>query len=85
MNTNTTKYKVYKLLDEIESPWIFHGWDLQNKVVQLIPGKNPYPSTLLDYARDYTDATGSVLSCIDKAKSKYKFERIHSFGGAIVN
>ncbi len=84
MRKDTIKYKTYMLLDKIYSPWTFYGWELQSKM-HAETGKNPYPSTLLDYVRDYADVTGSNFKCIDKNKSKYVFERIHKFGDSIID
>jgi hypothetical protein len=78
------KKDLFRFLDSIESPKIFHGWWLQKRMFS-ITGKQTYPSTLLDYAREYADITGSDFVCLNKALSKYKFERIHKISKAILN
>lgn len=84
MKKDCVKAKVYKYLDTVHSPKVFHGWDLQH-IMLSITQKNTYPSTLLDYVRDYADETGSNFVCLDKNKSKYKFERVHKYGNSIRN
>lgn len=84
MKKTCVKTKLYNYLDEMQSPRVFGGWDLHTEMFS-ITGKHTYPSTLLDYAREYADETGSNLTCLDKNKSIYKFERAHKYGNAIKN
>ena len=84
MKKPSVKKIFYDFLDSVESPIILSGWEIQ-KCLYEKTFKHTYPSTLLKYARDYADATGSDFICLDKKKSKYKFVRFVKFEGAILN
>ena len=76
------KQTVFNYLDSIKSPSNFSGWELQQKL-KSITGKNTYPSTLLKYAREYADISGSTLKCLDVKESQYSFCRQFSLGNSI--
>ena len=80
----STRQIVFDYLDSISVPTTFSGWELQARI-KAITGKNTYPSTILGYVRDYADASGSTVKCIDKKKSYYKFYRHFSLGNSILN
>lgn len=83
MKVNVKKI-FYDFLDNVETPAFLSGWEIQKSLYEKT-FKHTYPSTLLKYARDYADATGSDFICLDKKESKYKFERLTKFGDAIIN
>ena len=84
MKKPNVKKIFYDFLDSVESPIILSGWEIQ-KCLYEKTFKHTYPSTLLRYARDYADITGSDFICLDKKESKYKFERFVKLEGAILN
>ena len=65
------KYKVFAFLDSCDSK-VISGWDLYD-AVNPITGHRTYPSTLIDYAKEYADCTGATFECVNRAKSKYNF------------
>lgn len=77
------KSQVFTYLDELESPSLISGWQLFESISALT-GRKTYPSTLLDYCREYSDLTGSNFICIDHEKSKYSFSRLNKLGSFIV-
>lgn len=84
MKKTNVKKIFYDFLDSVESPIILSGWEIQKRLYEKT-FKHTYPSTLLRYARDYADITGSDFTCLDKKKSIYKFERFAKFDGAILD
>jgi len=84
MKKPNVKKIFYDFLDSVESPIILSGWEIQ-KCLYEKTFKHTYPSTLLKYARDYADVTGSDFICLDKKESKYKFVRFVKFGDAVIN
>lgn len=73
MNSTTV---IYEILDHMKE-CVISGWELQNMVVEK-SGRHPYPSTVLQKARDYADITGATFECVDSQLSKYHF--IPGFG-----
>ena len=80
----SAKFYVYKYLDECESPKVISGLYLQSDI-NAITNKQTYASTILDYARDYADITGSEFKCIDNQKSMYSFVREHKLCNAFID
>ena len=66
--------QLFNFLENTESPRKISGWELQNEM-RAITGRNTYPSTLLDYTRQFADRTGAKFICTDRKNSKYTFER----------
>lgn len=75
--------QVYEYLDGCES-LDFSGWSLYERMA-CATGRHTYPSTLLKMVRNYCDITGATLTCVDRAKSKYHYERNIVLGGAFVD
>lgn len=71
MNVNKI---VYDFLDNLADGVEISGWSLTEQI-NTKSGRNTYPSTLLDYCRDYCDITGGEWECIDNKKSIYKFHK----------
>lgn len=65
---------VYDFLDNLADGVEISGWSLTEQI-NTKSGRNTYPSTLLDYCRDYCDITGGEWKCIDNKKSIYKFHK----------
>ena len=65
---------VYDFLDHLGDGAEISGWELAEEINSL-SGRRTYPSTLLDYCRDYCDITGGEWECVDKSKSLYKFHK----------
>lgn len=80
----SVKFYVYKYFDECESPKTVSGLYLQSDI-NSITGKQTYASTILDYARDYADITGSEFKCVDNQKSMYRFVRENKLCNAFMD
>ena len=65
---------VYDFLDSLPDNYVLSGWALSDEINRRT-GRCTYPSTLLDYCRDYCDITGGEWECVDKGKSIYKFHK----------
>ena len=65
---------VYDFLDGLADGTTVSGWGLC-EIINSKTGRCTYPSTLLDYCRDYCDITGGEWECVDKGKSIYKFHK----------
>ena len=65
---------VYDYLDELVDGTEISGWELTEQINSR-SGKHSYPSTLLDYCRDYCDLVGGEWECVDNQKSIYKFHQ----------
>lgn len=65
---------VYDFLDNLADGVEVSGWSLTEQI-NAKSGRHTYPSTLLDYCRDYCSITGGDWECVDKIKSIYKFHK----------
>lgn len=65
---------VYDFLDNLVDGTEISGWSLTEQI-NARSGRNTYPSTLLDYCRDYCDIVGGEWECINNQKSIYKFHK----------
>lgn len=65
---------VYDFLDNLEDGFVISGWTLTEEINGRSK-RSTYPSTLLDYCRDYCDITGGDWECIDRSMSIYKFHK----------
>lgn len=74
--------EVFQILDSLPETKIT-GWNL-HEMIYFKTGRKPYPSTLLQYARDYCDISGGELVCIDPQKSIYRFVPGYGIGKAIL-
>jgi len=79
----TNRQAVYEVLDSYNSS-ILSGWGLFD-LVYFKTGRRPYPPRLLEYARDWADASGGGFDCVDRAKSLYKVTHGHPIAGAIMD
>ena len=74
---------VYNHLDSLPA-CEFSGWQLFEAIHEAT-GRSPYPTTLIQIAREYCDITGGELECIDHNKSRYKFTPCARLGRAIID
>lgn len=63
----TIKQSLFAILDDLPERDI-SGWQL----FAMMPGHN-YPSTLLQYAREYCQLSGATMTAIDHQRSVYHF------------
>lgn len=75
---------VYDYLDSLQGTRIISGWQLFD-TIRGKTGKNTYPTTLLEYCRNYADISGSEFKCIDKKKSIYLFKKLNNGLGKYVS
>jgi hypothetical protein len=79
----TIKATLHRLLDS-QPPGLISGWLLFDLMYPLT-GEKTYPPTLLDYAREYADASGAVFECVDRVRSIYRYEPGSAIAGAIID
>lgn len=79
----TVRKAVFEYLDSIDSCNI-SGWKLFDHIAS-VTGRHSYPTTLLNYAREYADISGGKFKCIDNQRSIYQFEKGIILGSAILS
>ena len=77
----SVKSELWSYLDTLHAITI-SSWALYNVMLNRT-GRHTLPSTLLSYAREYSDISGSEFTCIDNQKSEYKYIPGHKISGAI--
>ena len=75
------KASLYRYLDALPAGKI-SAWELF-AAMQARTGRKTMPSTLLQYARDYADASGASFVCVDPAESTYRYEPGFKIAGAL--
>lgn len=78
----TVKEAVFEYFDSLQSCNI-SGWKLFDHIAS-VTGKHSYPTTLLNYAREYADISAGSFNCIDNQRSIYHFEKGFVLGPAII-
>lgn len=82
INQQSVKQMLFKTLDRMSQKTILSGWGLFD-MMYAKTGRKTTPATLLQYARDYADMSGSELTYTGKDQ-KYTFiPSGHKIGGAI--
>jgi len=76
-HTMTAKQQLFTILDNLPERDI-SGWQL----FSMMDGYN-YPTTLLQYAREYCDLSGAILTMVDHQRSIYHFVPGAKIAGAI--
>lgn len=61
---------------------VITGWELF-AAMESRTGRKTYPGTLLQYAREYADVSGSTLECVNPAESRYQYTPGYKVAGAI--
>ena len=77
----TVKAATFEILDNLTVDRI-SGWQLFD-MVRVKTGRNTYPQTLLDYAREWADISGGSFRCVDTVHSVYRIEHGAKISGAI--
>jgi hypothetical protein len=77
----SVKSELWKYLDNLPQCEI-SSWQLYD-AMHAITGRCTLPSTLISYAREYADISGSEFTCFDNQKSEYKYIPGHKISGAI--
>lgn len=73
----TAKAQLFSILDNLPERNL-SGWQL----FAMMPGNN-YPSTLLQYAREYCQLSGATMTAINHQRSVYHFVPGVRISGAI--
>ena len=68
----SVRQTVFEFLDNLEGGAIVSGWQIYEHC-ESVTGRHTYPTTLLNYCRQYADISGAEFVCVDFEKSKYKF------------
>jgi len=77
------RQSLFAFLDDLP-PGNISGWELFDRMRERT-GRNTYPATLLDYARDYCDLSGASFDCVDAERSIYHYSPSVKVAGAIVD
>ena len=77
----SVKSALWKYLDNLSRCEI-SSWQLYDAMYALT-GRHTLPSTLLSYAREYADLSGSDFTCIDNQRSIYRYTPGYKISGAI--
>jgi len=77
----SVKSELWKYLDNLPQCEI-SSWQLYD-AMHAITGRCTLPSTLLSYAREYSDISGSDFICIDNQTSLYRYTPNCKISGAI--
>ena len=78
----SARQATFHYLDTIRSPVTLSGWGLFD-ILYAKTGRKTTPATLLQYAREHADLSGSELTYTGKDQ-KYTFVPLgHKIGGAI--
>lgn len=75
----TIKARLFGVLDSLPERDI-SGWQL----FEMMPG-HAYPSTLLQYAREYAELSGASFDIVDHERSVYHFIPGAKIAGAILD
>ena len=79
----TVKASLWELLDSMTERKI-SGWQLF-AMMEARTNRATYPSTLLDYVREYCDASGASFVCVDPVRSLYEYTPGHKIAGALID
>ena len=79
----TIKAALWAFLDQL-GPGTISGWRLFEEMLART-GRKTYPSTLIEYAREYADFSGAAFECVDPARSVYRYTPGMRIAGAIVD
>lgn len=79
----TVKSVLWELLDSFSERTI-SGWQLF-AMMESRTSRATYPTTLLDYVREYCDASGASFECIDQVRSIYRFVPGAKIAGALID
>lgn len=77
------KQDLFEYLDTLD-PGTISGWRLFDDIAKK-SGRNTYPQTLLEYAREYSRIAGAEFNCIDNQKSIYYFKPGAKVSGSILD
>ena len=77
----TIKQSLFAILDDLPERDI-SGWELFHMLADET-SRNIYPSTLLQYAREYCKLSGATMTPIDHNRSIYHFIPCAKIAGAI--
>lgn len=77
----TIKAAVFGILDHMP-PRTISGWELF-ELAHKETGQKTYPSTLLQYAREYAELSGASFKPLDPARSIYLYRPGIEISGAI--
>ena len=81
-NAPSVKQSLFLTLDKIEQKTLLSGWGLFDDMT-INTGRKTTPATLLQYAREYADKSGSDFIYTGKDQKYWFTPSGHKIGGAI--